>query len=579
MGSQAGSRRRLARVGVWIALAVLGFGALPLAPLWVRVWWTGLASPTRRTLAVGFLDACLIAHGTILAGATLGILVTGRRLLSGRRLGVRRPASARVLLLCVACLSGAGMLEAGAWGLEIWSGHPPQRPPVPVARPPLSGPHAEARSDPDSLTLLVVGESTAEGQPFHPWFSIGQAVAWQLEQAKPGRKVRVVMHATGGVPLSHPIQMLGEQTECPDLVLLCSGHNEFQARWGWSRVVNYYADDAQERPRHGLVDRVGGITPFARLIRLGVERQDISAPPAPRGDRALVDRPVCEPSTRAALRDVFAFDLERAVDWCERCGAVPILVVPAGNDAGFDPDRSVLDPSARLAAREAFGTEFLAVRAEEEADPDAAIASYRALLARQPLFAEAHYRLARLLAAKGDAEAARREFALARDRDGLPMRCPSEFQEAYRAVARAHPGVVLVDSPAVLTELSPTGLLDDHMFHDGQHPSFRAYLGLAQDALDTMRGRNLFGLGDAAPATIDPTACAARFGLLNPSRWAEVCRRSATFWARLSTGRYDPEARGERADRLLRAAEAIEQGTPPEQAGVPGLGVRPEGFP
>ena len=579
MRSEAGSRRRLAKFGLWIALAVLGLAVLPLAPLWVRVWWTGLASPTRRTLAVGFLDACLIAHGTVLAGATLGALVAGRRLVMGRRLGVRRPVSARVLLLCVACLLGAGMLEAGAWGLEVWSRQPPPPPLVPEVHSPLAAARVGVRSDPDSLTLLVVGESTAEGQPFNRWFSIGQAVAWQLEQAKPGRKVRVVMHATGGVPLSHPIRMLGEQTECPDLVLLCSGHNEFQARWGWSRVVNYYADDAQERPRNGLVDHVGGITPFARLIRLGVERQEVSAPPAPRGDRELVDRPVCEPSTRDDLRTRFAFELERVVDWCERCGAVPILVIPAGNDVGFDPDRSVLDPSTRLAAREAFGSEFLAVRASEEADPEAAIASYRALLARQPLFAEAHYRLARLLLAEGDTQAARREFASARDRDGLPMRCPSEFQEAYRAVARAHPGVVLVDSPAVLTEASPTKLLDDHMFHDGQHPSFRAYVALAQDALDTMRSRNLFGLGDAPPTTIDPTACAAQFGLLDSSRWAEVCRRSATFWVRLATGRYDPEHRVEQADRLTRAAEAIEQGTPPEEAGVPGLGVRPEGFP
>ena len=128
-----------------------------------------------------------------------------------------------------------------------------------------------------------------------------------------------------------------------------------------------------------------------------------------------------------------------------------------------------------------------------------------------------------------------------------------------------------MDGPNALPEVSPSKQLDDNLFHDGQHPSFRAYLALAQNAIDQLRDRALFGASRGTdPHAIDPTECANHFGLDDDKRWAEVCRRAASFWGRLASSRYDDRARRAQFERLSRAAEAIEAGTAPEETGIPG---------
>ncbi len=564
---------QIGRLARWVVPLLLILAGIGLVPPWIMAWWTGLANSPRRALAIGFLNGCLIAYGVIFFAAIIAGISAFFRLLQGRKLRQKRSTSARILLLSSAILIALAFVEMGSWALIVRARMPPPHPPIPPPHVPIE----TGRSN--ELRLLVLGESSAEGQPFQPWFSIGHVLAWQLEKAHPGRKVNLIMAAEGGISLTSVVRSLEQQTYRPDVVLLYSGHNEFQTRWGWSRTVHYYPEDLRTRPADGFTEWVGDVTPFTRMIHAAVDRQKIDLPPIVKEDRDVVDRPVCDLAAREEVRATFARELETVASWCEKAGAVPIFIVPAGNDVGFDPDRSILDVSTRLSDRESFAARFFETKNREISDPIGAITDYRRLIAGQPLFAEAHYRLARLLLAKGHLEEAGREFETARDLDGLPMRCPSEIQSLYREISAKHKTTVLVDGPSVLRRLSPSGLLDDHTFHDGQHPTFRAYLALAQNALDQLRNRSLFDLDKTSQPQIDPTECASKFDLDRPDRWALVCRRSANFWSKLASGRYDPSDRFARADRLTRAAERIELGTKPEDAGVPGLGVRPKGFP
>src|SRR5262249_48255113 len=153
--------------------------------------------------------------------------------------------------------------------------------------------------------------------------------------------------------------------------------------------------------------------------------------------------------------------------YCERLGALPILVIPPGNDAGYAPNRSITAKPLTAAESAAIAQEFQAARALEATDPAQSEALYRAFLARQPQFAEAHFRLARLRERAGDNDTAYQHYVLARDLDGFPQRCPSDFQNVYRAVATRHRGALLIDGQAVLRALSPRGIIDDNLFHDG----------------------------------------------------------------------------------------------------------------
>ena len=162
----------------------------------------------------------------------------------------------------------------------------------------------------------------------------------------------------------------------------------------------------------------------------------IEVVPPPTFEPLLVDVPAYTPEEFAANLADFRRRLESIVAFTERAGALPILVVPPANDAGFEPLRSFLRADTPRREREAFALDFLAARQLEASDPALGIKQYRALLDRQPGFAEAHYRLARLLEKTGAWQEAYREFIAARDCDGLPMRCLSAFQRVYFDVAK-----------------------------------------------------------------------------------------------------------------------------------------------
>ena len=114
-----------------------------------------------------------------------------------------------------------------------------------------------------------------------------------------------------------------------------------------------------------------------------------------------MDVPVYTTTEFTTLLVDFRRRLERIVAYAEQVGALPILVLPAANDARFEPNRSYLPATTTREQREAFHRDFLAARAWKPPHPEEAIAQYRALLARQPGFAETSFRLARLLELNG----------------------------------------------------------------------------------------------------------------------------------------------------------------------------------
>ena len=79
-------------------------------------------------------------------------------------------------------------------GPEAEPGKPPDLPHEFPTR--LADGVADARNR--SLKILVIGESSGRGEPYHPWVSVGQIVAWRLDHVFPGRIIDVDIWATGG---------------------------------------------------------------------------------------------------------------------------------------------------------------------------------------------------------------------------------------------------------------------------------------------------------------------------------------------------------------------------------------------
>ena len=115
----------------------------------------------------------------------------------------------------MAILASLLALDAGAAAWSAWQRRTPRLPELPQ-RPAAGQPGGPERLEPDddepdtatekppssvppgALRILVIGESSARGEPYHPWLSVGQIAAWKLESVFRGRPVVVDMWARGG---------------------------------------------------------------------------------------------------------------------------------------------------------------------------------------------------------------------------------------------------------------------------------------------------------------------------------------------------------------------------------------------
>ena len=344
----------------------------------------------------------------------------------------------------------------------------------------------------------MIGESSAKGEPYHPWLSVPQIVAWRLGKVFSGRSIEVDMWAVGGAILKTMHQKLAELTYRPDAMMVYVGHNEFQGRYTWMREVDHYLDDDPVQPGFARVSGLASILRYSPLLQLldeTRERQRLDSLPQRIVTRRLVDRPMCTAAESQAIAEDFERRLDAIAVYCESIATLPIFVIPPCNDAGWDPTRSVLTAETPRAERDAFASDFAHARTLETHDAVAARKAYRELVNRHPEFAETHYRLAKLLEQAGLWDGARTHFARARELDGMPLRCPEPLRRAYREVALRHPSVILVDGPNVIEAKSRHGISDDQFFHDAQHPNLHGYATLAEDVLKQLAAHGVFMAG------------------------------------------------------------------------------------
>jgi hypothetical protein len=580
--ARRGWPRWLLRVTSRLFLGVL---VVLLAILWAQ---THVATWVYWQAGLWFLIALEIAYVTAVVLCTVGAAVCGGVLCGGRgRFADRRPMAARGLLFGVSLLSAAGAAEltTTAWrhrsrrwsavaagGLETRERSGPFgrfAAPLDHIELPVKPPAPRGNGD---LEVVVLGESSALGVPFEDHISVGRIICWKLENALPGRAVHLTELARAGDTLERQHQALASLDRRPNVLIVYCGHNEFFSRLWWSRNLTYYFAEELPNGFTGLAAWIERSSSFCGLIAETAAQCRVAIPPSLHNSRELIDVPVYTAAEYAALLADFRGRLDEIVAYARRVGALVVLIVPPANDAGFEPSRSFLLARTSRPEREQFRRDFLAALKLEASDPAASIERYRGLLERQPCFAEAHFRLALLLEERNAWEDAYQHFVAARDFDGMPIRCPSDFQQAYRDVAARH-DCVLIDGQAYFHQIGRHGLLDDQLFQDAMHPSLRGQIALAQGVLAALhtRGGTLWPPGAPVPV-VDPAMCVERFAV-GPGVWRAVCSREEWFGSLLAPLRYDPSRRLRARDAVTTAIAKIDAGAAPESVGLPNVGV------
>lgn len=561
--------------------AILGcYWIVDRTPVWVY-WKIGLI----------FLLSADHVYAFAVAGAMVLLAALILRSLRGWRDTTSRRAAARGALLCASIGVSALLAESVAAFLLAREDRSAAIPIGGVSRtrpsvePLVPGPiesvelPTEFPDDPrdGSIVVAVAGESSAAGIPYERWLSIGRLVAWRLGEEIPDKKFIHHTIARSGHTLELQYKELAKQERRPDVLVVYCGHNEFSARIEPSRDLDYYLDALVPTTWETVFERATSRSFLHRLVRRGVAKCRIAIPPPAHGYRAAVDAPAYSEAEYTVLLDDFRRRLEAFAGYAERVGAILVLIAPPANDSGFDPNRSYLPTTTPEAERRSFESDLGAARRLETTDPDAAIEAYRALVARQPGFAAAHFRLARLLEGRGEWEEVYSHDVQARDADGFPMRCPTPFQAAYRETASRH-DCIYIDGQAYFHAVGAHGLLDEGLFHDAMHPSMRGQIALAQAVLRGLHARRAFGWkADAPEPTIDPETCARRFGF-DPAVWRYLCLWGIMFYDRTTWATYDHDRRSIKRKQFIAAADRIEAGEPPESVGLRNIGT-PEPVP
>lgn len=479
-----------------------------------------------------------------------------RKLRIARLAGTKKPLRAYPIAYVFTLLAGisacAVLVEAGA---AIRSGIEKRSPTLPN--------FSRAPGEPGHIRIAIAGESSAAGEPYQPWVSLGKLLAWKLGEAYPELAVEVEDQSMGGTNLEEMHFKIAQLKHKPDLLIIYAGHNEFQSRFEWSREI----------PRAGTFARrcydASRLSPFCRLLRSVASKLRLDDPPPPSVRRRLLDAPAYSESEAAEIARDFERRLGSIASWCRANAIELILIIPAANEAGFEPNRSVVELSGDSAAA-ALERRFSRSLDRERTDPAGSLQEYRDLVGEHPSFAEAWFRMGSVLRRLGRDREAGDCFRRALDADAFSLRLQTPLRAAYKNVAVKY-NCLVIDAGDVFAELAGDHLLDDRLFHDAHHPVLAGQVALARALLAQLAKVSPQWARLSARSGLDGEEVIARFGLADREKWRLVAMRSGLFYRKTAEIRFDPKARYAKAGRYLEAANGLQSGADPREFKVLGL--------
>jgi len=331
-----------------------------------------------------------------------------------------------------------------------------------------------------TLRVVVVGESTAAGFPFAPYFSFARALEARLRRDHPGRAIEVVDFGRAADPSASVLETAREAMRCaPDLLVICSGHNEYQAS---------YVDDLRDGFGGALQRLVGGLR-VAGLFRPprarggGADDPAALARAAGGGGARVAAAPFLNPAELARGVERLRRNLEAMVEVARAGGAKALLVTQASNLSRFPPSWSFhsrpLLPAVAKNYDHQLG-ELLRLAPLEPASEQSRRLS-DALEAQDGAVALLRYVEGRRAEAAGETARAAADYVRALELDAYPNRAPPASNDAIRAVARAH-DAALVDAAEAFQRATKLPAPGDDLFLDHCHPTLDATFTLA-DAL------------------------------------------------------------------------------------------------
>ncbi len=343
----------------------------------------------------------------------------------------------------------------------------------------------------DEFRIFALGGSTVQGRPYSIETSFTTWLELALREADESRQWDVVN--CGGISYAS-YRLVPILEECllhePDLILLCTGHNEF----------------LEDRTYRQLRQLPGALKPslefLARrrlVVLLGEALHGDAAAATPRAERPVLAADADamlnyhnglaayhrDDAWHAGVAEHFAWNVRRMITLCRDANVPIILIHEPSNLADQPPFKS--EHRADLSEQERQRFDALVGEAQSlyRTDLRSAVARWKEALKIDDRYAAAWFELGKCCEALGETEAARAALVRARDEDICPLRLPSDMEQALREIA-ADEDVPLIDSHALLESRTANGILGNGWLVDHIHPSFDGHQLIAEALLAQM---------------------------------------------------------------------------------------------
>ncbi|MCX6135815.1 MAG: tetratricopeptide repeat protein [Ignavibacteriales bacterium] len=353
----------------------------------------------------------------------------------------------------------------------------------------------EKQKGANTVRVFCLGESSTLGYPYMFNGSFPSMLKDRLETLWPEKNIEVINLGITAVN-SYTVADFTEELVAyqPDALLVYCGHNEFYGalgvssteRLGKSRwVVKSYLALEHSRTFRLLRDGVNAVREMLSADRSGGREATVM-------QGMVRNREIAFGSDEyTTARDNFRANLEEIATVSSTHNIKVIFGTLVSNLSGLAPFVSTvapgLDASKRLEFERRYASADSALLNEAYAEAETDLI---AALAVDSIPAKGHFLLGQILERTQRYEQARKEYALARDYDGLRFRAPSEFNDIIHQVAARH-SIPVAECEQLVSAQSEHGIIGNRLALEHVHLNVDGYFLIAKAFFTGMADNNV----------------------------------------------------------------------------------------
>lgn len=346
-----------------------------------------------------------------------------------------------------------------------------------------------------TFRAFFLGGSTVQGRPYAIETAFPRWVQKSLEIRDPSRLWEMIN--CGGISYAS-YRLVSILEEClthyePDLIVLCTGQNEFleertygdikyaskSVSWLRARLTSWRLYQVFGKGWNQLRQSAG---------RPSSVRSESLRPILPEEVDAFLDYENgleayhWDPDWRRGVTEHFEHNVERMVRLCDEASVPLVILSPPVNLRSSPPFKSEHRADLSAAALDRWQRVVAKARSHYSDDPRKANDWLRVAIDLDPQYADTHFAMGTLLEGMGRRYEARKAFVRAKELDICPLRILESERSALDRIAKQY-DLPFVDLHAFLEERSDYLSLGSDLLVDHVHPSILGHQMIAEEVV------------------------------------------------------------------------------------------------